>query len=63
MRPITRFPARSKLPPLKISEFLTATIALGLSLITHTASAAEGAKKPNILVIWGDDIGQFNVSA
>ena len=21
------------------------------------------AKKPNILVIWGDDIGQFNVSA
>ncbi len=26
------------------------------------AAAAEG-KKPNILVIWGDDIGQFNVSA
>ena len=24
---------------------------------------AEGSKKPNILVIWGDDIGQFNVSA
>jgi arylsulfatase len=22
-----------------------------------------GAKKPNILIIWGDDIGQFNVSA
>ena len=21
------------------------------------------AKKPNILIIWGDDIGQFNVSA
>jgi len=28
------------------------------------ASAQErGAGKPNILVIWGDDIGQFNVSA
>jgi arylsulfatase A-like enzyme len=27
-----------------------------------TAQAAD-AKKPNILVIWGDDIGQFNVSA
>jgi arylsulfatase len=24
---------------------------------------AQEAKKPNILVIWGDDIGQFNVSA
>ncbi len=24
---------------------------------------AQMAKKPNILVIWGDDIGQFNVSA
>jgi arylsulfatase len=24
---------------------------------------AQTAKKPNILVIWGDDIGQFNISA
>ncbi|MCB1547420.1 MAG: sulfatase-like hydrolase/transferase, partial [Hyphomicrobiaceae bacterium] len=24
---------------------------------------AEDTQKPNILVIWGDDIGQFNVSA
>ena len=24
---------------------------------------AEAPKKPNILVIWGDDIGQFNISA
>jgi arylsulfatase A-like enzyme len=31
---------------------------------TLPASAQEaGAAKPNILVIWGDDIGQFNVSA
>jgi len=29
--------------------------------ISSTAFAAE--KKPNILVIWGDDIGWFNVSA
>ena len=27
------------------------------------ASAAEPARQPNILVIWGDDIGQFNVGA
>jgi len=26
-------------------------------------SAAAAQDKPNILVIWGDDIGQFNVSA
>jgi arylsulfatase len=25
--------------------------------------AAEGTRPPNIVVIWGDDIGQFNVSA
>ncbi|MBT8048725.1 MAG: arylsulfatase [Xanthomonadales bacterium] len=28
-----------------------------------SAQAALAADKPNILVIWGDDIGQFNVSA
>ncbi len=26
-------------------------------------AAAEAAKKPNILVIWGDDIGMWNISA
>ena len=30
---------------------------------TAAPPAATQAKKPNILVIWGDDIGQFNVSA
>src|SRR5262245_38257580 len=28
-----------------------------------TAGAAQEAKKPNILVIFGDDIGQTNISA
>ena len=37
--------------------------ALAVISITTPASAQEAAKKPNILVIWGDDIGQFNVSA
>jgi arylsulfatase len=27
------------------------------------AQAQQPAKKPNILIIWGDDIGQFNISA
>ena len=31
-------------------------IATGLGL-------AQAGERPNILVIWGDDIGQFNVSA
>jgi arylsulfatase len=37
--------------------------ALAVISITTPASAQDAAKKPNILVIWGDDIGQFNVSA
>jgi arylsulfatase len=35
---------------------------LGLGLATITPALAA-AKKPNILVIWGDDIGYWNVSA
>ncbi|WP_374545207.1 sulfatase-like hydrolase/transferase, partial [Rhodoblastus sp.] len=27
------------------------------------AQAAKDAKKPNIVIIWGDDIGQSNLSA
>ena len=32
------------------------------ALMTATAGA-QTARKPNILIIWGDDIGQFNVGA
>jgi arylsulfatase len=39
-----------------------ALVAALAPLAPATAHAAD-AKKPNILVIWGDDIGQFNVSA
>src|SRR4051812_16403323 len=31
--------------------------------LAHAQQKPAAAKKPNILVIWGDDIGQFNVSA
>ena len=37
-------------------------MALAGALAALPAMAQE-AKKPNILVIWGDDIGQFNISA
>jgi len=33
-----------------------------LALITGALPAAAADKKPNILVIWGDDIGGLNVS-
>ena len=47
----------------KRSILLVALATLCLPL-TGPASAQEaGATKPNILMIWGDDIGQFNVSA
>lgn len=38
-----------------------------LAISTHnskvTSKAAQDGKKPNVLVVWGDDIGQFNISA
>ena len=46
-------------------SFLTGLVA-ALVVATGAASPALAqptAKKPNILVIWGDDIGGFNISA
>ena len=37
--------------------------ALAMAGLTVGGALAAEGKKPNILVIWGDDIGQFNVSA
>ena len=37
--------------------------ALGAVLMATGAHAQAQARKPNILVIWGDDIGGFNISA
>jgi arylsulfatase len=43
---------------------LAALAALLLGALAALPGWAQGtAKKPNILVIWGDDIGQFNVGA
>ncbi|MDD7983801.1 arylsulfatase [Lentisphaera marina] len=41
---------------------LTKALALG-SLFSLSMGAAAATEKPNILVIWGDDIGQSNISA
>lgn len=42
---------------------LAASAALGIASMTGGAVAQEGAGKPNILVIFGDDIGLANISA
>jgi arylsulfatase len=36
---------------------------IALAVASAGSAWAQGKKPPNILVIWGDDIGQFNVSA
>jgi arylsulfatase len=48
-----------------MKKSLVAGLALAVALAAGAnvpAHAADG-KKPNILIIWGDDIGQFNISA
>jgi arylsulfatase len=48
----------------KIRNALLGSFALIAAATTINAPAgAQQAQKPNILIIWGDDIGQFNISA
>jgi arylsulfatase len=46
-----------------ISRMIWALLVAGLVMPSLAVAAPEQGKKPNILVIWGDDIGQFNISA
>ena len=47
-----------------ILKRLAATVCLLIGAMAATFTAPVlGAVKPNILVIWGDDIGQSNISA
>ena len=41
----------------------TLTGLLSLLTLGLVASPAAAQDRPNILVIWGDDIGQYNISA
>jgi len=42
---------------------LAALFAIPLALIVSVAWPASGQQQPNILILWGDDIGYWNVSA
>jgi arylsulfatase A-like enzyme len=42
---------------------LAAFFAIPLALIVSVAWPASGQQQPNILILWGDDIGYWNVSA
>ena len=42
---------------------LLRSLVLLLAVLLAGPAPAQTAKKPNILIIWGDDIGQFNVGA
>jgi arylsulfatase len=50
------------LTPCRVKPLALAAALIGTALLAFPATAQDAAK-PNILVIWGDDIGQFNVSA
>ncbi|MEH6835330.1 MULTISPECIES: arylsulfatase [Falsihalocynthiibacter] len=41
----------------------TVNLLFSASILAVASLAAHAQDKPNILVIWGDDIGQFNISA
>jgi arylsulfatase len=47
-----------------VGSVLTAATIVGAApILTKTAEAAQPTQKPNIVVIWGDDIGVHNISA
>jgi len=48
---------------MKRRHYLTWLGALVLLIAAGAPAQAQQTKKPNILIIWGDDIGWFNVSA
>ncbi|HVO23916.1 MAG TPA: arylsulfatase, partial [Candidatus Margulisiibacteriota bacterium] len=52
----------SLLAAVALATLVTAGAARAAEPAAAQAAAGQG-KRPNILIIWGDDIGQFNISA
>jgi len=47
---------------MKHSKFALSVLVVFV-VLTLAVGSAIAAKKPNIVIIWGDDIGQSNISA
>jgi len=61
VRPIGLSSEERRMNPFTKPSLAGALAAGALALLASASALAQG--KPNILVIWGDDIGQFNISA
>ncbi len=46
---------------MKLNKSIIRTVLVAVGLMFPLAASAQD-KKPNILVIWGDDIGTWNIS-
>jgi arylsulfatase A-like enzyme len=47
----------------KVLNYGLSLLTAGVALFSASASAQAADKKPNIVIFWGDDIGQANISA
>ena len=47
---------------MKVASPFRLVVSLAVLLPATTLAQAQASKKPNILVIWGDDIGWYNPS-
>ena len=47
----------------KLQRYGLSLLAAGATLYGALVSAHAADKKPNILIIWGDDVGTYNISA
>jgi len=54
---------RRRATGLSLGVFICAVVAFGQPVPAQQKAEPQGPKKPNIVIIWGDDIGQTNVSA
>jgi arylsulfatase A-like enzyme len=55
-------PSRTQLSNTGAIAAIAVVLALSLGVVSASPAVAQ-EKKPNILIIWGDDIGGFNISA
>jgi arylsulfatase A-like enzyme len=58
-----RHPTPERKENMRHTRTAVAALAAAAMLLALGAAPAAAQTKPNILIIWGDDIGQFNVSA